>query len=139
MLIPLLLMVGFAAVQEKPAADRPPKRGDTVVVRGCVTGGMIEAGELSARDGDYKHPLAYDYRLTGKKELVATIKKDHAGHVDIVTGVLKTDMPTEMKGLSGRVGNTSIGVGLGGPQGVPPRPLPVLEVSSFEHVDVRCR
>ena len=132
----LIVAVGFA--QEKPSVSKPPKKGDTVVVRGCITGGVVQAGELSTSDGSYKHLVPYDYRLTGKKDVVKMVKEDHLHHADVVTGVLKTDLPKEPKGMTGRIGNTSVGIGLGSSQPQPP-PLPVLEVTSIEHVDVRCR
>lgn len=134
----LALVVLFGFAQEKPAASKPPKKGDTVVVRGCITGGVIELGELSTADGGYKHLVPYDYRLTGKKDVVKMVKEEHLHHADAVTGVLKTDLPKEPKGMTGRIGNTSVGIGLGSSQPQPP-PLPVLEVTSIEHVDVRCR
>ena len=139
LLTALALIVTFGFAQEKPSEVKPPKKGDTVVVRGCITGGVIEAGELSASDGAYKHLVPYDYRLTGKKDLVKMVKEDHLHHADTVTGVLKTDLPKEPKGMTGRIGNTSVGIGLGTSQGYTNRPLPVLEVTSIEHVDVRCR
>jgi hypothetical protein len=135
----LVVLMGLAAGQEKSSAAKPPKKGDTVVVRGCITGGVIEAGELSSKDGAYTHLMPYDYRLTGKKEIVKMVKEEHLHHADRVTGVLKTDLPTERKGGTGRIGNTSIGIGMSPSQGYTERPLPVLEVTSIEHVDVRCR
>ena len=135
----LALVLTVAFVQDTPSVAKPPKKGDTVVVRGCITGGVIEAGELSTPDGSYKHLVPYDYRLTGKKDVVKMVKEDHLHHADTVTGVLKTDLPKEPKGITGRIGNTSVGIGLGTSQGYTNRPLPVLDVTSIEHVDVRCR
>jgi hypothetical protein len=135
----LALLVSVAFAQGKPSAAKPPKKGDTVVVRGCITGGVIEAGELSSADGEYKRLIPYDYRLTGKKDIVKTVKEEHLHHADAVTGVLKTDLPTERKGMSGRIGNTNVGIGMGPSQDYTQRAIPVLEVTSIEHVDVRCR
>ena len=135
----LALVVSAAFVQDKPSVAKPPKKGDTVVVRGCITGGVIEAGELSSADGEYKHLVPYDYRLTGKKEVVKAVKEEHLHHADAVTGVLKTDLPKEPKGMNGRIGNTSVGIGMAPSQGYTQRAIPVLEVTSIEHVDVRCR
>lgn len=138
MLITLLLLaLGVGVTQEKPAERRPPKKGDTVVVRGCVVGGVIEGGELSSTDGEFKVLELHDYRLTGKKDLVKTLKEQHAGHADVITGVLKTDLPTERQGM--RIGNAGVGIGVGNSQGYAQRALPVLEATSFAHVDVRCR
>lgn len=133
----LLVALGLASMQVK--TNTPPKRGDAVVVRGCLSGGVVEAGELTSADGEYKHLATHDYRLTGKKAMLKTLKDEHAHHVDILTGVLKTDLPTERRGPTGRIGNTGIGIGVGAAPGSSPRALPVLEVTAFEHVDVRCR
>jgi hypothetical protein len=135
----LALLVSVALAQDKPSAAKPPKKGDTVVVRGCITGGVIEAGELSSHDGEYTHLVPYDFRLTGKKEVLKAVKEEHLHHADAVTGVLKTDLPTERKGMSGRIGNTNVGIGMGPSQDYTQRAIPVLEVTSIEHVDVRCR
>lgn len=133
----LLLAFGAGMIQDRPAERRPPKKGDTVVVRGCLNGGVIEGGELSSTDGDFKVLELHDYRLTGKKDLVKTLKEQHAGHADVITGVLKTDLPTERQGM--KIGNTGVGIGLGNSQDYTQRALPVLEATSFEHVGVRCR
>jgi hypothetical protein len=134
-----LLLVLSGALQEKTPEDRPIRKGDTVILRGCLTGGVVEAGELSSSDGNVKHLLPHDYRLTGKKDLLKALKEAHMHHVDAITGVLKTDLPVERKGMGGRIGNTSVGIGVGNPQASTQRALPVVEVKSFEHVDIRCR
>jgi hypothetical protein len=134
-----LLLVLSGALQEKMPEDRPIRKGDTVILRGCLTGGVVEAGELSSPDGNVKHLLPHDYRLTGKKDLLKALKEEHMHHVDAITGVLKTDLPVERKGMGGRIGNTSVGIGVGNPQASTQRALPVVEVKSFEHVDIRCR
>ena len=135
----MLLLLSIGIPQDKPDETRPPKKGDTVAIRGCLSGGVIEAGEITAPAGKLESLLSYDYRLTGDKKLVKALKDEHTNHVDVVTGVLKTDLPQERRGLETRVGNTRIGFGTPSPGGPPPRALPVLEVKSFEHSDVRCR
>ena len=135
----VLLAFGVGVIQDKPTLEKPPKKGDTVVVRGCIAGGVIETGELSSQDGEYKHLELHNYRMTGKKDVLKTLKEQHGGHADVVTGVLKTDLPTDRKGMSGRIGGTGVGIGLGSPQASTERALPVLEVTAFEHVEMRCR
>lgn len=122
------------------AADDPkPKKGDTVVARGCVGAGVLETLDLRTTDGKAREVAALTFRLTGDKKLLKTLKEEHANHSDSITGVLKTDLPDEKRSVETRVGNTSIGIGMVNPNASTQRALPVLEVKEFEHTDIKCR
>jgi len=143
MLIALLLLVLTAGVQQDaPKENKPPKRGDVVVARGCIKGGVLETSDLSSAGGT---PVEFadllTFRLTGDKKVLQQLKKEHDGHADVVTGELRTDLPTSRTGGK-KVGNTRITVGVGGSRGMMPEappPMPVLKVSSFEHTTNTCR
>lgn len=117
-----------------------PKRGDTVLVTGCISKGQIESNDMKVKDGTGIYERLTTYRLTGDKKVVESLKKDHQGHIEILTAVLKSELPIDE---SRRIGNTSIGVGLPGrntPAAIPPTPaLPVLEVKSAEHTATTCQ
>ena len=125
----------------KDAPAKPPKRGDAVVVKGCIRGGVVESGSLSMPDGgEAGYADIYTYRLTGEKKTLDEIRKEHDGHHDIITGELRTDLPRATRGRT--VGNTRITIGVGSsrdPMRDAPPPMPVLKVASIEHTEVRCR
>jgi hypothetical protein len=137
-----LVFVALAA-QDKPA-ERPkePKRGDTLVVRGCITGGTIESSNAEVRDSTGTYTGFVTYRLTGEKKALKQIKQEHDGHADILTGVLKSDLPQQNTPRGKLVGNTRITVGVGPqPSNDPNAPqfLPALEVKAIEHTGISCR
>ena len=134
------LLVLLIAVPGLHAADDPkPKKGDRVIARGCVGGGVLETLDISTTDGKAREVAALTFRLTGDKKLLKTLKEEHTDHSDRLTGVLKTDLPDEKKALGTRIGNTSIGIGMANPNASTQRALPVLEVKEFEHTDIKCR
>lgn len=142
MLIALLVLAltGPAGGQDKDKDDaKPPKRGDKVTVRGCLSGGSLDSTEVTAFDKDEKETRHYEFltfRLTGDKTVLKEIRMEHSGHVDVLHGTLGTDLPKP----GSRIGNSRISIGIGrGMSPEPPPPLPVLKVRSFEHTGVTCR
>jgi len=138
------VQAGAAQETQKPQGDeqkqaKPPRRGDVVVAKGCIRGGVIESGDLtSPSGGTYLELLTY--RLTGEKNTLEEIKKEHDGHADVITGELRTDLPKPVQGR--KIGNSRITIGVGPSRGMmpePPPPMPVLKVASFEHTGINCR
>src|SRR5687768_10461731 len=88
MLIALLVLalIGPGVGQEKGGGDaKPPKRGDTVEVRGCLSGGSLDSTEVISRDKDDKESRYYEFvtfRLTGDKKVLQEIRMEHSGHAD---------------------------------------------------------
>ena len=124
---------------EKP---RSPKRGDNVVVKGCLRGGVLESSEMEVADKGDPLPSAHTFHLKGKKDLLKNLREQHDGSLVEVTGVLKSELMDEAA-RGTRVGRTRIVVGAdssmrGGPP-VPYEALPVLEVKSFEGFPTSCR
>lgn len=144
MTIALLLLSFVVTIQQDPPKEnKPPKRGDVVVAKGCVKGGVLETAELTGPDDAGTGFLELvTFRLTGDKKTLQQIKKEHEGHADLITGELKTDLPMSTETRGAKVGNTRITIGVGDQRGVmhaPPPPMPVLKVTSFEHTGVSCR
>lgn len=142
MLIPLLLfaLVLTGSAQEASKGDpKPPKRGDDVVVKGCVAGATVDSSDVTGRDKETRYSEFVTFRLTGDKKVLQEIRKDHAGHADVLHGELRSDLPRP--GQSGRmIGNSRISIGVG--RGMAPEqapPLPVLKVSSVDHTGITCR
>ena len=144
MLLPVQERTGTqsAAAQEREEKKERPKRGDVVIARGCLRGGVLENAELGSPSSTDRYAELISYRLTGDKKSLDEIRKDHDRHADIITGELRTDLPTHTEARGGKIGNTRIVVGAGPsrpmmPDGPPP--LPVLKVTSFEHTGLPCR
>jgi len=145
----LLLMLSSAStdVQGKESSgqkesSKPPQRGDVVIARGCLTGGVLESAELANAEGTGRSPELLTYRLTGDKKMMEEIRKEHSGHADVITAELKTSLPKSSDMPGKQVGNTRITIRGGTSRGMgpePPPPLPVLRVTSFEHTGATCR
>jgi hypothetical protein len=133
-------MLVMAAVAMLPAQEKrdEPKRGDTVVVTGCVSRGRIESNDMKVVDGDGRFDRLTTYRLSGDKKVLTALKEEHENHVEILTAVLKSELPRE--GQARTVGNTRIGIGLPGRNDpAAPPSYPNLEVKSAEHTGKTCR
>jgi hypothetical protein len=133
-------MLAFVAVQDKlPDPNPEPRKGDTINVRGCIRAGAIENAETEVRDRNGRYSGSVTYRLTGDKKLLKEIKKEHDNHVDVLTGVLKSDLPHQNAPGGKRLG---IVVGMGDPSrsnNAAPPYMPVLQVEGIEHTGMNCR
>ena len=134
----LLALLAVVAVPVQEKRDLP-KRGDTVIVTGCVSRGRIESNDMKVKE---REEAAFDqmttYRLTGDKKVLESLKQDHEKHIETLTAVLRSELPLDFNRRT--VGNTRIGIGLPGSNdpGAPPS-YPVLEVKSAEHTEKSCR
>lgn len=129
-----------ASTQEKTTGEiKPPKRGDLVVVKGCVANATIDSSEVAGSEKETRYFEFITFRLTGDKKVLEEIRKEHVGHSDVLHGELRSDLPKP--GQAGRiVGNSRVSIGIGrGMQPEPSPPLPVLEVSSIDHTGITCR
>lgn len=130
-LLTLAFLVIAAGAQDQPKEPRPePGKGDTIVVEGCIRGSKIE---------DVNRVLTF--RLTGPKDLLKQLKKEHDGHMDEVTAVLQSSLSVVTPGT--QVGKTRITISGGrdpmGPQNAPQgQYLPTLKVTSFRHLPGTC-
>ena len=132
-----LLPVLMIPVQDK-GKENLPKRNDTVIVTGCISRGRIESNDMQVKDGEARFEQNAVYRLSGDKKVLASLKDEHEGHVEIITAVLRSALPVE--GQARTVGNTRIGIGLPGRNDpAAPPSYPVLEVKSAEHTEKTCK
>jgi hypothetical protein len=134
---PMVLMLAAlvaTAVQEKREL---PKRGDSVIVSGCVSRGRIESNDVKVADRDATFERMVTYRLSGDKKVLESLKKEHEGHFEVLTAVLKSELPIDEHK---QIGNSRIGIGLPGRNDpAAPPSYPVLEVKSAEHTQKSCR
>jgi hypothetical protein len=143
----LLLSLSTVLAVPQDQKGKTPKSGDSIVVKGCLRGTMLEATEmgLASQEEDERLPAAHTFQLKGKKDLLKDLREKFDGHVVTVTGVLKSRL-TESSGLGTQVGNTRIVVGgetstrsVGGGMSGGADALPVLEATSFEGSPTSCR
>ena len=141
----LLCGGGGLASKQDPREGRPrtPKNGDTIVVKGCLRGSMLESTDISLADGSDPVPAGHTFQLKGKKDLLKPLREKHDGYLVEITGVLKSRlMDRSERGT--QVGNTRIVVGAestmrGGAMPGTSQALPVLEAKSFEGFSTSCR
>ena len=125
------------------SAQKPPKKGDAVIVRGCLRGSAVEQADLLTEDteGDPKQndqvpPLTY--RLQGDKSVLKELKDKHDRKVVEVKGILRSEL--SRSGIGTDVGRTRITIGADprNPTRGGEAPMPVLEAMSFEGSTVSC-
>lgn len=142
MTIALLVVALLASFAQDKDELKAPRRGDAVTVKACLAGATADSSEITGVDKNEKETRYVEFvtlRLTGDKQLLQEIRKDHTGHADVLKGELGTDLPRA--GGSGRtLGNSRISIGVGrGMAPEPAPPLPVLKVRAIEHTGITCR
>ena len=128
------------------AQDRKlPKKGDTVVIRGCLRGSAVESAQTMTVDAEGETKAedlvpSLTYRLQGKKELLKALKDQHDRKVVEVKGILRSELAGS--GIGTTVGRTRITIGVdartgsGGARN--DQAVPVLEAQSFEGTSISC-
>ena len=110
-----------------------PKKGDPVVLKGCLRGAALEATDVGAEDSSTPLLSGVTFRLTGKKELLKEMKEKHDGRIVEVRGMLKSDLQPQ-SGYGTNVGGMRITIGgptggaSGGREAETRRSLPVVDV-----------
>jgi hypothetical protein len=131
-MMPLIVSVALSASPLVQGGGEPkgtePRKGDALVVLGCVTGPTIEETDTLRT-----------YRLTGDKAVVKELAKAHVGHLDEVSGTLKSTLVAS-SARTKQVGKTRISIGAVESRSAPERgdSLPVLSVKSFRHLPGVC-
>lgn len=141
-LLVLLLTSSATAAQKEKPVSREPKKGEAIVVKGCLTGQALEATELGSVDATGALSSGVTFRLTGDKNLLKQMRDEHDGKVVEVNGILKSDLPRESV-VSRKVGRMRITLGTpsvnpAAQEAETRRSLPVLEVKSFDGSTVTC-
>ena len=124
-------------------SQKPPKKGDAIIVRGCLRGSAVEQADLLIEDpeGDPKQNdqvPALTYRLQGEKSVLKELKDKHDRMVVQVKGILRSELSRSAMGTN--VGNTHITIGSDprNPTRGADQQMPVLEAMSFEGTTVSC-
>src|SRR5690349_6746888 len=87
-----VLSSGLAAQDKSRDPMGIPKKGDPVVLKGCLRGAALEATDVGAEDSSAPLLSGLTFRLTGKKDLLKEMKQKHDGHLVEVRGTLKSDL-----------------------------------------------
>lgn len=130
------------STQKEDQGDRPTRKGDALVVKGCLSGASLAATETSATGGAALLSAGLTFRLTGERRLLRQLRDKHDRRIVEVRGILKSDLP--QPSAQGRnVGGMRIAIGApspnaGRPQAESMRLLPALEVKAFEGGDTFC-
>ena len=143
-----LLLTSTIAVSARPSQkNQVPKKGDTIIVKGCLRGSSLEGAETravgetgEAVEGSGDELPSLTYRLQGEKSLLKELKDKHDRQVVEVKGILRSELSRGAPGTT--VGRTRITVGVDPRMGSVPngtdKALPVLEAKSFEASTVSC-
>jgi hypothetical protein len=138
-----LLIIFVLPLSAQDAKQKPPKKGDTIVVRGCLRGNAVEQADLMIEDaeGEARENStvpALTYRLQGDKALLKELKDRHDHKVVQVKGILRSELSGS--GIGTTVGRTRITIGADprNPTRGAEQQLPVLDAKSFEPTTITC-
>ena len=140
----LLALVAIGTVPQERAPAKPPQKGDSIIVKGCLKGRSLESTETGLVDGDSSMMTSLVYRLSGDKALLKKMREAHDGSLVEVTGILKSTLPPAGDMYGTTIGKTRVRIGIGNPNvgsganAEANRSLPVLEVKNYEGVPVKC-
>jgi hypothetical protein len=141
----VLLSPGTASLTAQDAKPKTPKKGDVLMIKGCLRGSAVEGAQTMTEDAEGEPRTedqipALTYRLQGKKELLRELKDKHDHMVVQVKGILRSELSGT--GLGKDVGRTRITIGIDPRSGRSPhgtdQAVPVLEATSFEGSTVSC-
>jgi hypothetical protein len=133
---------GVAAQKPEDGGIPPSGKGDTVVVRGCVSGSLLKDLRAQKTEPVTGSETAVVYRLTGEKKLLQVIQKEHQDQVLDVSGVLASNPNSSSTVRSKEMGKARVFVGAGRQETSEPAKTPsypILRVTSFEVVRPGCQ
>ena len=145
-LLTFSVLVAMTAAMSAAQKETPPtkrvKKGDQIVVRGCLTGSALEATDLGSADVTGALSSGVTFRLTGDKTLLKQMRDEHDGKVVEVEGILKSNLPPESV-ASRKLGKMTVTIGAPAANPVSreaqtQRSLPVLEVKSVDGSTTSC-
>ena len=144
--VPLALLLCVTPVAgQQDDKPRVPKKGDAVIVKGCLRGSSVESADLMTEDREgavreQEQVPQLTYRLQGDKSLLKELKSRFDRTIVEVKGTLQSELTKS--GLGTAVGRTRITIGADPKTGRLPQGadqvLPVLEVKSFDGSGVSC-
>ena len=142
----ILVAAALSAVpvigQQKPEGGvTAPKKGDIAFIRGCNAWPLLVQAGLAKPEITGHAGTAYTYRLSGDKNLVKPLQKEHLHTIVEVTGVLRAPATPPPAPRSKEFGKTRVYVGSSGSAPTPPEyvePPLLLRVTAFQPTGIRC-
>jgi hypothetical protein len=141
----IAVVLGAAPVMAQATRAKAPKKGDTILIKGCLRGSAVEEAAMMTIDAEGT-PRPEDavptltYRLQGDKALLKDLKAKHDRKIVEVKGILRSEISGS--GIGKDVGRTRITIGVDPRTGRSPhgedRAVPVVEAISFEGTTVSC-
>jgi hypothetical protein len=138
-------VLGADSVAGQGDKPKPHKKGDTLLIRGCLRGSAVESAQVMTLDSegaarvDDQLPVL-TFRLQGKKDVLKELKSKHDRTVVEVKGILRSELSGS--GIGKDVGRTRITIGVDPKTGRSPQgadqAVPVLEAISYEGSTVSC-
>jgi hypothetical protein len=141
----LLALTMSAAGAQSPEAKRIPNDSVEVEARGCVKGRIFTATSEPEDEGVRRGPdvIGRQFRMSGKREVMDTVKATNGHRVLVVGLVKKSDLSDEGVGM--KVGGTRVVIGA---QGADPNnrmssrvsapTMAVMDVTSIRDLSDRC-
>jgi hypothetical protein len=140
--VALVVLCTFPVIaQQQNEKPRVPKKGERIVIKGCLRGSAVEGAETMVEDAEgvprsQEQVPSLTYRLQGDKGLLKDLKTKHDRMVVEVKGILRSELTSS--GIGADVGRTRISVGVDPKSMRGSEPVPVLEATSFEGSTVSC-
>jgi hypothetical protein len=137
------LLLSAMPLSAQSGTQKPPKKGDSISIKGCLRGSAVEQADLlvddqegNTRESDQVPALTY--RLQGDKKILKELKDKYDRKTVGVKGILRSEL--SRSGIGTDVGRTRVTIGVDprNPTRGAEQPLPVLEVQSFEGSTVSC-
>jgi hypothetical protein len=104
--------------------SKKPAKANDIVVKGCLSGGLLESRETGRT-----------YRLSGPKDTLRLLSKEHEGHLEEVTGELQSE--DRMGGRKSRPAGKKTTVYVGASEtrsSGSEEAIPELKIKSVQHV-----
>jgi hypothetical protein len=143
LVVAIALSFGVSLSAQKPETgpDAPSKKGDTIVVQGCVSGPLLKDLRHQKSEQLTKAETSLVYRLVGDKKLLKIIQKEHQDQVLEVTGLIESNPNNTSTTHTKEMGRVRLYVGTGEQevsQANKPPTYPILRVTSFEVLRTNC-
>src|SRR4051794_34566034 len=141
--ITVAMALGLNGLAAQAPQDRPtptPGKNDLVVVRGCMSGGMLRELRAQKTEGIYESETPAVYRLTGEKKLLQALEKEHKNEVLDVSGVLVSNGDNSSTARSKQMGRLRVHATDGREETSPGRSpsYPTLKVTAFDVLGAGC-
>jgi len=141
--ITVAIALGFNSLAAQSPQDRPtptPGKNDPVVVRGCMSGGMLKELRAQKTEGIYGSETPAVYRLSGEKKLLQALEKEHKNEVLDVSGLLIVNGDNSSTARSKQMGRLRVYATDGREETSPGRSptYPTLKVTAFEVLGAGC-